>query len=164
MTPATGRRVGSVARLVVVGAVVVGASATGVQLAAEIHRSGRPVTLSVGDHVRLPRTYRGRDIFWWLEHAGVLAERIDDPDELARTALRAGAVAVQTRTEELTAAFLGWPVRTFEAAVRPGALGWGWAMFAYGSWRRLSALDRVLARAVPAKLFYNVGITGVKPG
>jgi ubiquinone/menaquinone biosynthesis C-methylase UbiE len=87
-----------------------------------------------------------------------------DPDELARTALRAGAVAVHTRTEELTAAFLGWPVRTFEAAVRPGALGWGWAMFAYGSWRRLSAVDRVLARAVPARFFYNVGITGVKPG
>ena len=51
-----------------------------------------------------------------------------DPDELARTALRAGAVDVGTTTEELTAAFLGWPVRTFEAAVRPGALGWGWAL------------------------------------
>ena len=87
-----------------------------------------------------------------------------DPDELARTALRAGAVDVRTRTEELTAAFLGWPVRTFEAAVRPGALGWGWASFAYRAWQRLSAVDRVLARAVPAKLFYNVGITGVKPG
>jgi ubiquinone/menaquinone biosynthesis C-methylase UbiE len=87
-----------------------------------------------------------------------------DPDDLARTALRAGAVGVRTQTEELTAAFLGWPVRTFEAAVRPGALGWGWAMFAYGAWQRLSAVDRLLARAVPAKLFYNVGITGVKPG
>jgi ubiquinone/menaquinone biosynthesis C-methylase UbiE len=86
-----------------------------------------------------------------------------DPDELAAMAVRAGADAVQTRTEELTAAFLGWPVRTFEAAVKPGVLGWGWAMFAYGSWKRLSAVDRVLARAVPAKLFYNVGITGVKP-
>ena len=51
-----------------------------------------------------------------------------DPGELARTALRAGAVDVGTTTEELTAAFLGWPVRTFEAAVRPGALGWGWAI------------------------------------
>ncbi|GAA2739142.1 class I SAM-dependent methyltransferase [Pedococcus aerophilus] len=87
-----------------------------------------------------------------------------DPDELARMALRAGAVDVRTQTEELTAAFLGWPVRTFEAAVKPGALGWGWAMFAYGSWRRLSVVDRVLARAVPARFFYNVGITGVKPG
>jgi ubiquinone/menaquinone biosynthesis C-methylase UbiE len=87
-----------------------------------------------------------------------------DPDELARMALRAGAVGVETKTEELTAAFLGWPVRTFEAAVRPGALGWSWAMFAYGAWQRLSAVDRVLARAVPARFFYNVGITGVKPG
>src|SRR6478672_8360216 len=69
-----------------------------------------------------------------------------DPDELARTALRAGAVDVSTTTEELTAAFLGWPVRTLEAAVRPGALGWNWAMFAYGSWKRLSAVDRVLSR------------------
>jgi len=87
-----------------------------------------------------------------------------DPDQLARMALRAGAVGVQTRTEELTAALFGWPVRTFEAAVRPGTLGWGWATFAYGSWQRLSALDRVLAHAVPDRFFYNVGITGVKPG
>ena len=41
---------------------VVGASATGVQLADEIHRSGRPVMLSVGEHVRMPRLYRGSDI------------------------------------------------------------------------------------------------------
>lgn len=87
-----------------------------------------------------------------------------DPDELARMALRAGAVDVSTTTEELTAALLGWPVRTFEAAVKPGALGWGWAMFAYGSWKRLSAVDRVLSRVLPERLFYNVGITGVKPG
>ena len=75
-----------------------------------------------------------------------------------------GRSGCDTQTEELTAAFLGWPIRTFEAAVKPGALGWGWAMFAYGSWKRLSAVDRVLARAVPARFFYNVGITGVKPG
>src|SRR5690606_4181921 len=48
---------------------VVGASATGVQLAAEIQASGRPVTLSVGEHVRLPRVYRGRDVFWWMDAA-----------------------------------------------------------------------------------------------
>jgi putative flavoprotein involved in K+ transport len=66
------------------GALVVGASATGVQLAAEIHRSGRPVTLAAGEHVRLPRTYRGRDIFWWLEATGLLAERHDQIDDLTR--------------------------------------------------------------------------------
>ena len=52
------------------GVLVVGASATGVQLAAEIRRSGRPVTLSVGEHVRLPRTYRGRDVLWWMDASG----------------------------------------------------------------------------------------------
>jgi putative flavoprotein involved in K+ transport len=66
------------------GVLVVGASATGVQLAGEIHRSGRPVTLAVGEQVRLPRSYRGRDIFWWLEATGLLAERYDQIDDLIR--------------------------------------------------------------------------------
>ena len=66
------------------GVLVVGASATGVQLAGEIHSSGRPVTLAAGEHVRLPRTYRGRDIFWWLEATGLLAERYDQIDDLTR--------------------------------------------------------------------------------
>ena len=63
---------------------VVGASATGVQLAEEIHRSGRPVTLSVGEHVRLPRTYRGRDVLWWMDASGVWDERYDEIDDLNR--------------------------------------------------------------------------------
>jgi putative flavoprotein involved in K+ transport len=66
------------------GVLVVGGSATGCQLADEIHRSGRPVTLSVGEHVRVPRTYRGRDIFWWMEMAGVLDERYDEVDDITR--------------------------------------------------------------------------------
>jgi SAM-dependent methyltransferase len=99
--------------------------------------------------------------------AAVLESVVDlhtfDPRALAATALRAGAVDVRTTTEELTAALFGWPVRTFEAAVNSDRLGWGWAMFAYRSWQRLSAVDRVLARAVPQRLFYNVLVTGVKP-
>jgi SAM-dependent methyltransferase len=87
-----------------------------------------------------------------------------DPDRLAALAMRAGAVDVRTVTEELTASWFGWPVRTFEAAVRPGALGWNWAMFAYRTWMRLAALDeKVLARVVPDEFFYNVCVTGVKP-
>jgi putative flavoprotein involved in K+ transport len=63
---------------------VVCASATGIQLADEIHRSGRPVTLAVGEHVRVPRVYRGRDIMWWMLAAGILDERYDEIDDLVR--------------------------------------------------------------------------------
>jgi len=63
---------------------VVGASATGIQLADEIHRSGRPVILSVGEHVRAPRVYRGKDIQWWMDKAGVLDERYDEIDDIVR--------------------------------------------------------------------------------
>ncbi len=66
------------------GVLVVGASATGTQLADEIHRSGRPVTLAVGEHVRAPRVYRGRDIEWWMDAAGVLDERYDEVDDIVR--------------------------------------------------------------------------------
>ena len=63
------------------------------------------------------------------------------------------------------APMLGWPVRTFEAAVPPGRLGWGWAKFAFGSWTTLSWLDAtVWRRVVPKGWFYNVMVTGVKPG
>ena len=66
------------------GVLVVGASATGIQLAREIHASGRPVTLAVGEHVRLPRTYRGRDIQWWMDACGLLDMRYDQVDDLVR--------------------------------------------------------------------------------
>jgi putative flavoprotein involved in K+ transport len=66
------------------GVLVVGASATGVQLADEIRRSGRPVTLSVGEHVRLPRSYRGRDVLWWMDASGVWDQRHNEVDDLTR--------------------------------------------------------------------------------
>jgi putative flavoprotein involved in K+ transport len=63
---------------------VVGASATGLQLAKEISVSGRAVTLAVGEHVRMPRVYRGRDIQWWMQACGVLDQRIDETDDAER--------------------------------------------------------------------------------
>lgn len=75
---------GSPDRLPAGGVLVVGASATGVQIAAELALSGRPVTLAVGEHVRLPRTYRGRDVTWWMESSGVWGERYDELDDLSR--------------------------------------------------------------------------------
>jgi SAM-dependent methyltransferase len=84
-----------------------------------------------------------------------------EPDDLARIALRSGAVDVRTVTEELTASWLGWPLRTFEAAVNPERLGWGFAQAAYRSWLALSWIDRrIFDRFVPDGLFYNVGISG----
>ncbi len=66
------------------GVLVVGASSSGVQIADELARAGRPVVLSVGRHTRMPRRYRGMDIFWWLESTGRLARTIDDmPDATA---------------------------------------------------------------------------------
>jgi putative flavoprotein involved in K+ transport len=66
------------------GVLVVGASSSGTQIAYEIHRSGRPVVLSVGEHIRAPRVYRGKDLQWWMDVAGVLDERYDEVDNIAR--------------------------------------------------------------------------------
>ena len=65
------------------GVLVVGASATGVQLADEIQQSGRQVTLAVGRHTRLPRRYRGRDILWWLDRLGVLSQDASSVHDIA---------------------------------------------------------------------------------
>ena len=64
------------------GVLVVGASATGIQLADEIHASGRPVTLAVGRHLRMPRTYRGRDILWWLDAMGIFEDSVESVFDL----------------------------------------------------------------------------------
>ncbi len=66
------------------GVLVVGASASGTQIAEEIHRSGRPVTLALGEHIRVPRVYRGRDIKWWMDAAGVLDEFYTEVDNIDR--------------------------------------------------------------------------------
>ncbi len=66
------------------GVLVVGASATGVQIAREVQLSGRPVTLSAGEHIRVPRNYRGRDIKWWMDATGLLDINYRDVDDIAR--------------------------------------------------------------------------------
>jgi putative flavoprotein involved in K+ transport len=66
------------------GVLIVGASASGVQLADEIASSGREVTLCVGEHIRMLRTYRGLDIQRWLDALGILDERYDTIDDIVR--------------------------------------------------------------------------------
>jgi len=65
------------------GVLVVGASASGVQIAHELALAGRRVVLAVGGHTRLPRRYRGRDILWWLDRIGALDRDIDDVSDAA---------------------------------------------------------------------------------
>ena len=86
-----------------------------------------------------------------------------DPGALDATVRRAGGADVRTVTEELTAAWWGWPIRTFEAAVAPERLGPRWRMFAYRSWLTLSRIDRAVHRVVPEQLYYNVSVTATKP-
>jgi putative flavoprotein involved in K+ transport len=66
------------------GVMVVGASASGTQIAEELQRAGRSVTLAVSEHIRTPRVYRGRDIQWWMDAAGVLDDRYDEVDDIVR--------------------------------------------------------------------------------
>jgi ubiquinone/menaquinone biosynthesis C-methylase UbiE len=86
------------------------------------------------------------------------------PSDLKRIALRAGAVDVQVKTEELLAAWLGWPLRTFESAIPRERLGMRYANFAYSTWRKLMWLDEnVMDHVAPDDLFYNALVTGVRP-
>ena len=79
------------------GVLVVGASASGVQIAEELRRSGSRVVLAAGRHIRLPRSYRGMDIWWWLEQMGRLDEAVDD------------ATAVDAGRRDLSAQLVGRP-------------------------------------------------------
>jgi putative flavoprotein involved in K+ transport len=66
------------------GVMIVGASASGIQLAREIQASGRHVVLSIGEHVRMPRTYRGRDILWWMNAIGAMDARYNAVEDIER--------------------------------------------------------------------------------
>lgn len=66
------------------GVLVVGASASGVQIASELAQAGHAVILAAGHHIRMPRNYRGRDIQWWMDRTGVQDQGIGDVDDIAR--------------------------------------------------------------------------------
>ncbi len=70
------------------GVLVVGAGPSGQQLALELARAGREVTIAVGRHARMPRRYRGRDIWHWLValgHVGQRREEIADLEAVRRS-------------------------------------------------------------------------------
>jgi putative flavoprotein involved in K+ transport len=67
------------------GVLVVGGSSSGIQIADELQRAGHAVTIAVGGHTRVPRMYRGRDIMWWLDRAGLLDESADRVQDLKQS-------------------------------------------------------------------------------
>jgi putative flavoprotein involved in K+ transport len=127
------------------GVLVVGASATGVQLAAEIARSGRPVTLCVGEHVRLPRTYRGKDVLWWMDAAGVWDQRHTEVDDLDR-ARRLPSPQLVGTSERATLDLNALSALGVELAGRLAAIRDGRALFSGGLRNVFSLADLKLGR------------------
>lgn len=82
-----------------------------------------------------------------------------DPAALRETVRRAGGKDVSTVTEELTAAWWGWPIRTLEAALPEERLTRAWRVFAFTSWIHLTRLDELVKPIVPDSLYYNVSVT-----
>jgi len=127
------------------GVLVVGAAATGVQLAEEIHQSGRPVLLSVGEHVRMPRVYRGADIQQWMEAIGRLDERYTDVEEIAKARKVASPQLIGTperRTLDLNRlSSLGVGLRGRLGGIRDGT-----AMFSGGLRNHCALADQKLGR------------------
>lgn len=127
------------------GVLVVGAAATGVQLAEEIHASGRPVTLAVGEHVRMPRIYRGRDIQHWLTAIGRLDERYDEVEEIVKARKGASPQLIGTperRTLDLNALTdAGVRLRGRLGTIRDGV-----AMFSGGLRNQCALADQKLTR------------------
>lgn len=86
------------------------------------------------------------------------------PDEVERMATIAGFTDVKVVTEELTANWWGWSIRTIEGSVRPGTFGMRWALTAFNGYRLLTLLDeKVMDRIVPDALFYNLIVGATKP-
>ena len=127
------------------GVLVVGAAATGVQLADEIAASGRAVLLSVGEHVRMPRTYRGADIQHWMEAIGRLDERYTDVEEITKARKVASPQLVGTperRTLDLNRLTdLGVGLRGRLGGIRDGT-----AMFSGGLRNHCALADQKLGR------------------
>ena len=127
------------------GVLVIGAAATGLQLAEEIHASGRPVTLSVGEHVRLPRMYRGSDIQRWMEAIGRLDERYDEVEDIVKARKVASPQLVGTperRTLDLNSLTdAGVQVRGRLGTIRDGV-----ALFSGGLQNHCALADQKLGR------------------
>ncbi len=135
------------------GVLVVGASSSGTQIADELARAGRRVVLAVGNHTRMPRRYRGMDIFWWLEQTGRLARTIDDVSDPAAARREPSMQLVGNkeparRNEDLDLAAL--QARGVTVTGRLGRLAGGRAWFGHNLAGSVADADRRMHRFLDA--------------
>jgi putative flavoprotein involved in K+ transport len=145
------------------GVLVVGAAATGVQIAAELQASGRPVTLAVGEHVRLPRTYRGRDILWWMDASGVWDQRYDEIDDLTR-ARRLPSPQLVGTPERVSLDLNALSAAGVELVGRLAAVRDGRALFSGGLRNVFALADLKLERLLDAFDEWALGRLGLELG
>ena len=145
------------------GVLVVGASATGVQLADEIRRSGRRVLLCVGEHVRLPRTYRGRDVLWWMEASGIWNQRYDEIDEVER-ARKLPSPQLIGSPERATLDLNALSAAGVEIVGRLAAVRDGRALFSGGLRNQFALADLKMNRLLEAFDQWALGVSDLAAG
>ncbi|GIF39294.1 hypothetical protein BC793_107380 [Actinoplanes xinjiangensis] len=122
--------------------------------AAELRAAGRHVVLAVGEHTRMPRRHRDRDVLWWMHESGLWAQRYDEVDDLDRarrlpSPQLAGGAEVDLNT--LTAAGV-------ELVGRLAAVRDGWALFS-GGLRNVCSLADLKANRMLAGFDEWAGLT-----
>ena len=87
------------------------------------------------------------------------------PDALAGAARGAGLEDVRVRGEELLANWFGWANRALEATADPDEVPWAWKVYAFRGYLALQKLDsRLLEPRLPPAIFYNLMLSGRRPG
>jgi len=87
------------------------------------------------------------------------------PAELRRLLGGAGFEAPRVRGEELLANVWGWALRSLEATADPDTVPMAWKQFAFRSYLALQRVDGgLLEKSLPAEIFYNLLVSGRKPG
>ena len=96
------------------GAVLVaGGAQSGVQIAADLLAGGRKVWLSTSKVARIPRWYRGKDIFYWLIDTKIYdtrAEEITDP------------IMLESRNPQVSGTGSGRDTVSFQLLAKKGAI------------------------------------------
>jgi ubiquinone/menaquinone biosynthesis C-methylase UbiE len=138
------------------GDVIAAVPKRGAHLAARLWRR------AVGAPERPPEARDGRygDALEWEVDVHSFA-----PGELSARLREAGFADVRIRGEELLASIYGWVLRALEATADPERVPWGWQSFAFRSYLALQRVDAaVLEPRLPPSLFYNLVLSGRKPG